>query len=124
MGGCILLVSCVLRRVSITYSSSKGVYSNGRFSVYYLYTFVKRPRLILDFVLTLLFNHIVLTTYYSAALPSSIFFWLIMALVAGIMVIFGEQLCVRREMREGLRTSPPELEELEMGARGSGSRRD
>lgn len=110
--------------MSITCPSSKGVYSNVRFSVYYLYTFVKRPRLILDFVLTLLFNHIVLTTYYSAALPSSIFFWLIMALVAGIMVILGEQLCVRREMREGLRTSPPELEELEMGARGSGSRRD
>lgn len=110
--------------MSITCPSSKGVYSNARFSVYYLYTFVKRPRLILDFVLTLLFNHIVLTTYYSAALPSSIFFWLIMSLVAGIMVILGEQLCVRREMREGLRTSPPELEELEMGARGSGSRRD
>lgn len=47
-----------------------------------------------------------------------------MSLVAGIMVILGEQLCVRREMREGLRTSPPELEELEMGARGFGSRRD
>lgn len=47
-----------------------------------------------------------------------------MALAAGIMVILGEQLCVRREMREGLRTSSSELEEIEMGARGSGSRRD
>ncbi|KAF8515923.1 hypothetical protein JB92DRAFT_36514 [Gautieria morchelliformis] len=42
--------------------------------VYYLYIFVRRPRLILDFALTLVLNHLILTTYYSAALPSSPFF--------------------------------------------------
>ncbi|EKM50721.1 uncharacterized protein PHACADRAFT_264163 [Phanerochaete carnosa HHB-10118-sp] len=71
-------------------------------NVFYLYTLVRRPRLILDFTLTLLFNHLLLTTYYTASVPTSLFFWLIMAACAILMVAATEQLCVRREMREGL----------------------
>lgn len=71
-------------------------------SVYYLYGLVRRPRLILDFSLTLLFNHLVLTTYYSAAIPTSLFFYLVMCLSTAGTVIFAEQLCVKREMNEGL----------------------
>ncbi|KAI0730443.1 integral membrane protein S linking to the trans Golgi network-domain-containing protein [Earliella scabrosa] len=70
--------------------------------VYYLYGLVRRPRLILDFSLTLLFNHLVLTTYYSAAIPTSLFFYLVMCLSTAGTVIFAEQLCVKREMNEGL----------------------
>ena len=87
-------------------------------SIYYLYILVRKPRLILDFSLTLVFNHIVLTTYYSEALPSSLFFWFIMAIGAGMSVIIAEQLCVRREMKEGLTVaSGNQDEELEMGLR-------
>ena len=43
-------------------------------SIYYLYALIRRPRLILDFALTLVFNHLVLTTYYSASIPTSLFF--------------------------------------------------
>ena len=86
-------------------------------SVYYLYSLVGRPRLILDFVLTLVFNHIVLTTYYSAALPSSLFFWLVMVAGATISIVTAEQLCVKREMREGLAVVQPEVEEMELGTR-------
>lgn len=93
-------------------------------NVFYLYTLIKRPRLILDFSVTLLFNHIVLTTYYSAALPSSPFFWIIVIAGTALTVVATEQLCVRREMREGLRTVAPELDEMEMGNRGPNSRRD
>ncbi|TFK48491.1 hypothetical protein OE88DRAFT_532351 [Heliocybe sulcata] len=70
--------------------------------VYWLSAIVRRPRLILDFSLTLIFNHLVLTTYYAASLPSSVFFWLMMIACSALMVIAGEQVCVRREMREGL----------------------
>lgn len=70
--------------------------------VFYLYTLVRRPRLILDFTLTLLFNHLLLTTYYAASVPTSLFFWLVMIVCAVLMVVVTEQLCVRREMREGL----------------------
>ena len=71
-------------------------------SIYYLYALVRRPRLILDFALTLLFNHLVLTTYYAAAVPTSLFFWLVMGVSTAGTIIFAEQLCVKREMNEGL----------------------
>ncbi|KAF8585400.1 hypothetical protein K439DRAFT_1632639 [Ramaria rubella] len=74
--------------------------------VYYLYAFVRRPRLILDFALTLVLNHFVLTTYYSGALPSSPFFWCVIVLGACLTTFLAEQLCVRREMREGLAVGP------------------
>ncbi|KAI0070709.1 hypothetical protein K474DRAFT_741415 [Panus rudis PR-1116 ss-1] len=84
--------------------------------VYYLYSLVRRPRLILDFALTLIFNHLVLTTYYSAALPMSWFFWGVMGASALVMVIFAEQLCVKREMSEGLAVATVDADEMEMGS--------
>ncbi|KAG7096831.1 hypothetical protein E1B28_004240 [Marasmius oreades] len=93
-----------------------------------LYALIRRPRLILDFSFTLLFNHLVLTTYYSTSIPTSLFFYLVTLFGTAIMVIVGEQLCVRREMREGLivaaaagrREADQEVEEevesMEMGA--------
>ena len=95
-------------------------------SIFYLYWLVRRPRFILDFTATLVFNHVVLTTYYSAALPSSLFFWLVVLLGAAATVSVTEQLCVRREMREGLQTTPVDADEIELGQRGpiQGSRID
>ncbi|KDQ50770.1 hypothetical protein JAAARDRAFT_141504 [Jaapia argillacea MUCL 33604] len=106
--------------------------------VYPLYSLIRRPRYILDFSLTLLFNHLVLTTYYSASLPTSLFFWLVMGGGAAVMVIAGEWVCVRREMREGMSVvmggsgeagrggevddEDDDVEEMEMG--GLLSRRD
>jgi len=72
--------------------------------VVYIYHVVRKPTHVLDFALTLVLNHLILTTYYSASLPSSLFFWLVVAGGAAITVVFAEQLCVRREMREGLWT--------------------
>jgi len=62
--------------------------------------------MILDFSLTLVFNHLVLTTYYSASLPTSLFFWLVMIAGASLTVIIAEQLCVKRELAEGLSVLP------------------
>lgn len=86
-------------------------------SIYYLCSLVRRPRLILDFALTLAFSHIVLTTYYSASIPTSLFFWIIMFTWSAITVTIAEQLCVKREMTEGLVISPPreEVDDMEMG---------
>jgi hypothetical protein len=41
-------------------------------SVYYLYHLVRRTRLILALILLQAFNHLVLTGYYSAAIPTSL----------------------------------------------------
>ncbi|KAG8702091.1 hypothetical protein FRC08_003711 [Ceratobasidium sp. 394] len=79
--------------------------------VYFLYILVRRPTHILDFALTLILNHIILTTYYARSLPTSLFFWLVMALGAVISVVGAEQLCVRREMRESIDMGPDEPEE-------------
>jgi hypothetical protein len=62
--------------------------------------------MIVDFSLTLLFIHLVLTTYYSASLPTSLFFYIIMIACTTITLVSAEQLCVKREMREGLSVLP------------------
>lgn len=86
-------------------------------SIYVLYALIRRPRLILDFALTLLFNHLVLTSYYSSALPTSWFFWVVMIGGTCLMVIVSEQLCVKREMTEGLAVASTtnDADEVEMG---------
>jgi hypothetical protein len=78
---------------------------------------IRRPRLILDFTLTLLFNHLVLTTYYSASIPTSLFFWIILSAGAAGTVIVAEQLCVKREMAEGLAVPSADnaIDDVEMG---------
>ncbi|WVQ93494.1 hypothetical protein IAU59_000568 [Kwoniella sp. CBS 9459] len=67
-----------------------------------LYYLIRRPTYILDFSLTLIFNHFILTTYYSASFPTSFFFWIVQVLGAVLMVVVAEQLCVKREMRSEL----------------------
>ncbi|AFR97709.1 hypothetical protein C343_05857 [Cryptococcus neoformans C23] len=67
-----------------------------------LYYIIRRPTHILDFALTLIFNHFILTTYYSASFPTSIFYWLVQACGAVLMVVSAEALCVRREMKSAL----------------------
>ncbi|WVW80224.1 hypothetical protein I302_102202 [Kwoniella bestiolae CBS 10118] len=67
-----------------------------------LYYLIRRPTYILDFSLTLILNHFILTTYYSASFPTSIFFWIIQIIGAVVMVVISEHLCVKREMRSEL----------------------
>ncbi|KAF5379516.1 hypothetical protein D9615_006520 [Tricholomella constricta] len=87
--------------------------------IYYLYALIRRPRLILDFALTLVFNHLVLTSYYSASIPTSGFFWLVMVGGSILTVVMAEQLCVKREMSEGLSVVPVQedqaVDEVELG---------
>ena len=116
-----LLLSVGLLPVPLSkflYVSSMHRPIDGLISIYYLYKLVRRPRLILDFALTLVFNHLVLSTYYSSSLPTSLFFWIVVLGGAALTIIMTEQLCVKREMSEGLGLPkhPDDLvEEMEMG---------
>lgn len=56
-----------------------------------LYYLIRRPIYILDFALTLTFNHLLFTTYYAKAFPTSFYFWVVQALGAILMIVFGEQ---------------------------------
>ena len=67
-----------------------------------LYYLIRRPTHILDFSLTLNFIHLILTTYYAKSFPTSPFYWVIQALGALTMIVVGEQVCVKREMRTEL----------------------
>ncbi|GAA5839361.1 hypothetical protein JCM9279_005917 [Rhodotorula babjevae] len=101
--------------------------------IVFLYHIVRRPTHILDFSLTLLFNHLILTTYYSSAFPSSLFFWFVVGSSAVAQIVLAEQLCVQREMRDGFSVADmtpriggpgdmtPHIPDLELGAvSGSG----
>ena len=61
------------------------------FSIIPLYYLIRKPTLILDFSLTLLFNHIVITTYKTGGVPTSFWFWVVMVSGALVMVIGAEQ---------------------------------
>lgn len=69
--------------------------------VFYLYHLIQRPTHILDFALTLMFNHIILTTYYSAHFPASFFFWLVVSVSAIAQIVLAEHWCVQRDLKEG-----------------------
>jgi len=95
-----------------------GFWHQRQSGVYYLYHFFLLSRLILDFALTLLFNHLVLTTYYSAVLPTSLFFWIVVLGSSFLTLLLAEQMCVKREMTEGLviATNSQDVGDVEMGA--------
>lgn len=68
--------------------------------------------------MTLLFNHLVLTTYYSAVLPTSLFFWTVVLGSSFMTLLLAEQMCVKREMSEGLviAMTTQDSGDVEMGA--------
>ena len=70
--------------------------------------------LILDFSLVLAFNHLVLTTYYLAALPTSLLFVIVLG-GAVLTIVVAEQLCVKREMLERPSVVPVRPDDLQAG---------
>ena len=60
-------------------------------SVAPLYFIVRRPTYILDFSITLTFVHLILTSYYAKSFPTSLFFWVVQALGALLMIVIAEQ---------------------------------
>ncbi|EPQ27110.1 uncharacterized protein PFL1_05392 [Pseudozyma flocculosa PF-1] len=66
---------------------------------------VRRPTHILDHALTLHLLHVVITSYYSSSLPTSLFWWTLMALHAGITIVWAEQLAINREMNRSIGSS-------------------
>lgn len=79
---------------------------------------MRRPTHILDFALTLVFNHLILTTYFAKAFPTSFFVWVVLILGAIFTIVVAEQLCVKREMNSELEIGwNPGAEEIELGDR-------
>jgi hypothetical protein len=73
---------------------------------------------VLDFALTLLGLHLIISTYYSGGLPRGLLTWGTFAACAGIMIVVGEQVCVRRELQEGIKVEtvgPHPESDVELG---------
>ncbi|KAJ8293762.1 Protein SYS1 [Rhodotorula toruloides] len=87
--------------------------------IFFLYHIVRRPTHILDFSLTLIFVHLILTIYYSSSFPTSFFFWFVVGASSVAQIVLAEQLCVKREMRDGfsLGDVTPHLGGVEMTPR-------
>ncbi|KAI9601844.1 hypothetical protein KEM48_001130 [Puccinia striiformis f. sp. tritici PST-130] len=67
-----------------------------------LYEIVRRPKQIMDHSLTTSLNHLILTTYYSSHLPSSIWFYFVLLSSSILQILVTEHICVKREFRDGL----------------------
>ncbi|KAG0151886.1 hypothetical protein CROQUDRAFT_56331 [Cronartium quercuum f. sp. fusiforme G11] len=67
-----------------------------------LYHIVRRPIHIMDHSLTICLNHLILTTYYSSSFPTSLWFYAVLIFSAILQIVWAENLCVKREMRDGL----------------------
>ena len=59
---------------------------------------VRRPTHMLDHALTLHTLHLVATTCYSHSLPKGLRWWLTMLVHAAVMVVWSEQLAIKREL--------------------------
>jgi hypothetical protein len=64
---------------------------NALTSIIPLYYLIRKPTHILDFSLTLLFNHVFISTYSTGSFPTSLFFWVVMLTGAIIMIVGAEQ---------------------------------
>ena len=67
-------------------------------SIVPLYYLVRRPTYILDFSLTLVFIHLILSTYYAGSFPTSIYFWAVQALGALLMIVVAEQVSLALQL--------------------------
>lgn len=61
---------------------------------------VQRAKQCLDFVCTMHFWHVIVTSVYNGYLPTQLTWWLLQVLSATICTVLGEYLCMRKEALE------------------------
>jgi hypothetical protein len=60
---------------------------------------VVRSKLVADFAFTVHFIHLVITTFYTHSLPSTLFWWAVQGFSAVLMTVLGVWACQWRELR-------------------------
>lgn len=70
--------------------------------VFLLTTVVRRPKHILDHVVTLHLMHLLFTSWYSSSIPTSLFWWLVMLAHATACVLWAERVAIRTEMSQSV----------------------
>lgn len=70
-----------------------------RTSVVPILILVARSKLVPDFALTIHLLHLILTSWYSHAIPTNLFWWGLQATSASLMIFLGMWSCQWRELR-------------------------
>jgi len=68
-------------------------------SVIFLLLLIARSKLVLDFALTIHFINLLVTSFYTKALPTRIFWWGLQVASAGLMTFLGMWACRWRELK-------------------------
>ncbi|KAF1956643.1 hypothetical protein CC80DRAFT_492164 [Byssothecium circinans] len=102
--------------------------------VVFILLLIARSKLVLDFALTIHFIHLIVTSLYSHAIPTNLFWWALQICSASVMTSLGVWACQWRELRPinfGSKTtarqvngSAEEAGEGETRGRGRGRGRD
>lgn len=70
-----------------------------RRSAVFILLLIARSKLVLDFALTIHFVHLVVTSLYTHAVPSNLFWWALQMCSASLMTSLGVWACQWRELR-------------------------
>jgi hypothetical protein len=68
-------------------------------SAVFILLLIARSKLVLDFALTIHFIHLIVTSLYSHAIPSNVFWWALQICSATVMTSLGVWTCQWRELR-------------------------
>jgi len=60
---------------------------------------VARSKLVPDFALTIHFIHLIITSLYARAIPTNVYWWLVQACSAALMIALGMWACQWRELQ-------------------------
>lgn len=63
---------------------------------------VRRPTHMLDHTLTFHLYNLLVVSYYSASLPTSLSWWITMLIHAAVTIVWSEQLAIQREMNRSI----------------------
>jgi hypothetical protein len=68
-------------------------------SVVFILLLIARSKLVLDFALTIHFIHLIVTSLYTHAIPTNLFWWTLQLCSAAVMTFLGVWACRWRELR-------------------------
>lgn len=85
---------------ALPFSRYKGIFTHtSDCSVIFLLLFIARSKLIPDFAFTIHFINLIVTSLYTKALPTQLFWWGLQIASAGLMTFLGVWACQWRELK-------------------------
>ena len=94
------------------------------YSVVFILLLIARSKLVLDFALTIHFIHLIVTSLYTHAIPTNLFWWALQLCSTAVMTFLGVWACRWRELRPiNFGTKAPARQEIDPSEDGAGETR-